>query len=220
MIRLHVLNDQIVRHTSLQRILHIDKPLLAERRIHRVYHRSLFVPYHVRIVGHTLRHLVLPLEKIHLMIIYAHIPNTFCHLHADTSLTFLLKLFHNDSAYTTLYMLLFRAHSLHIPHTFLLCAFSLHTPHAFLLRIFPAYPARIPFTHIPCTPCMHCFRAFSLHTPHAFLPRISAASFSHPSLDALRLDSNSLLYPSHPLFPLLFSSSSLNISIFASVSSA
>ncbi len=80
-IRLHMLHHQVIRPAPSQGCLHVPQPQGAKPRVHGIHHRDPLVQYHIGIVGHPARHLILPLEQIHLVIVHAYIQNIVRHLH-------------------------------------------------------------------------------------------------------------------------------------------
>ena len=82
-VRLHVLDDQIIRLPVLQYLLDIVEPLMGEIGVHGVHHRDFLVQDYVRIIGHAVWHLVLAFEKIHLVVVYAYIFDGIGHFHSS-----------------------------------------------------------------------------------------------------------------------------------------
>ena len=88
MIRLHVLDDQIVRLPAFQRRCQVAQPLLHKVPVSRIHHGHLFVQDHIGIISHTFRHDVHSLKQVDLMIIYPDITDILCHIHLTFSSRF------------------------------------------------------------------------------------------------------------------------------------
>ena len=81
MIRLHVLNHQIVRLPAVQDGLQIVQPLVGEIPIHGVHNGDLLVQNHIGIVGHAVGNHILSLEQVYLMVVNAHIADILGNCH-------------------------------------------------------------------------------------------------------------------------------------------
>ena len=84
MVRLHMLNDQIIRCCTIQCFLDTRQPLFCKPAIYGIHNRDFFITDHIRIVCHAIRNNILPLKQIHVMIIYAYINNVLCNFHCNT----------------------------------------------------------------------------------------------------------------------------------------
>ena len=73
MVRLHVLDHQIVRRTSVKSPLEIGQPALSFARIRRIENGDPVVEYHIGIVGHAVRHRILAFEEIESGVISAYV---------------------------------------------------------------------------------------------------------------------------------------------------
>ena len=62
MIGFHMLDDEIIGFTLAKHFLHVVKPLVRKLRIHSVHYRDCVVDNYVRVIRHSFRHNVLPLE--------------------------------------------------------------------------------------------------------------------------------------------------------------
>ena len=71
MVRLHVLDDEIVRLPTGQGVLQIVQPLVGEMLVHGVHDGHLLVQDQIGVVAHAVGDLVLALEQVHLVIVYA-----------------------------------------------------------------------------------------------------------------------------------------------------
>ena len=76
-----MLNDQIIRLTSIQRFVHIGKPLLCKMDIYGIHDRSLLIHDQIGIVGHTVRHLILSFKQVYLMVIDTDVGDRVCYSH-------------------------------------------------------------------------------------------------------------------------------------------
>ena len=75
MVRLHMIDHQIIRFFSVQRFFHIGQPFLCHPRIRRIHDCDLLIHDHIRIIRYSIRHMVLALEQINILIITSHIKN-------------------------------------------------------------------------------------------------------------------------------------------------
>ncbi len=71
-VRLHVLDHQIIRLASGQGLLHIPHPGHRPAAVHRVHHRHLLVQNHIGVIGHAVGHGVLPLKQTDGGVVYTH----------------------------------------------------------------------------------------------------------------------------------------------------
>ena len=81
MIRLHVLNDQIVGLPAVQDGLQIVQPLVREIPIHGVHNGHLLIQNHIRIVRHAVGNHILSLKQVYLMVVNAHIADILGNCH-------------------------------------------------------------------------------------------------------------------------------------------
>ena len=70
MVRLHVLNDEIIRLAISKCLFDVVEPLVRKPCFDRVDDGNLFVKYDVRIVCHAVRHVVHAFKKVYLMVVY------------------------------------------------------------------------------------------------------------------------------------------------------
>ena len=80
-VRLHVLDDQIVDRRLADLVLDVLQPLVPETLVDRVEDDGLLVLHEIGVVGHPERHHVLPLEQVDLVVIHANVLDVFCNLH-------------------------------------------------------------------------------------------------------------------------------------------
>ena len=80
-IRLHVLNYQIIWFSSIQNVCDIVQPLMGKMDIHGVHDCDLLIVDHIGIVGHSAWHYVLTLKEIHLMVIHTNVFDSFSDIH-------------------------------------------------------------------------------------------------------------------------------------------
>lgn len=73
MIRLHVVDDKIIRLLPAELACKVFEPFRGEAAVHRVGNGDLFVQYHIGIVGDPVRNGVLPLEQVDIKIVYSDI---------------------------------------------------------------------------------------------------------------------------------------------------
>ena len=77
MIRLHMLDHQIIRLSSSENRFQIIKPLVRKSCIYGIHHGNLSVCDNIGIIGHTIRHRILTFKKINSMIVYPDVVNIF-----------------------------------------------------------------------------------------------------------------------------------------------
>ena len=70
MVRLHVLDDQIVRLTVTQSVADILKPFVGKILIHRIHDGNLLVHDGIGVIGHAVGDNILALEQVYLMVVY------------------------------------------------------------------------------------------------------------------------------------------------------
>ena len=75
MVRLHVLDHQIVGLTACQSLADVLQPLSGLAGIDGVHNSHLFVQNHIRIIGHAIGHHILALKQIHLVVVGTYIQN-------------------------------------------------------------------------------------------------------------------------------------------------
>ena len=81
MVRFHMLNDQVIRSASVEDLLDIVEPFMCEVGIYGIHNRDLVIQDHVRVVGHSVRNLILSFKKVNLMVIYTCVSDSICDLH-------------------------------------------------------------------------------------------------------------------------------------------
>ena len=81
MVRLHVLDDEIIRLAIPEDISDVLEPLIAEIHVHRVPDGDFVTWNQIGVVGHPQRNNILPLKKINLMVIHADIPDVSTNRH-------------------------------------------------------------------------------------------------------------------------------------------
>ena len=70
MIRLHMLNHQIIRLPAAENRFQIVKPFVRKSRVYGIHHGNLAVRDNIGIIGHAVRHRILTFKKIDSMIVY------------------------------------------------------------------------------------------------------------------------------------------------------
>ena len=86
MIRLHVLDDEIVRLAVPEDISDVLEPLIAKVGVHRIHDGDFVARNHIGIVRHPQRNDILPLKKVNLMVIHTDIGNVGPNLHFQLGL--------------------------------------------------------------------------------------------------------------------------------------
>ena len=82
MVRLHVLDNQVVRGTITQCGGDLGDPLVSEVGVNAVHHNGLVIHDQIGVVGHAVRDAILALKEIHCMIIDTKVNNIFCDFHS------------------------------------------------------------------------------------------------------------------------------------------
>ena len=83
MIRLHMVDNEVVRSTALQSLLQVPEPLLSLTGIGRIQDGHFIIHNKVGVVRHTFRHDILTLEQIQIQMIYAYIADSFSNFFHD-----------------------------------------------------------------------------------------------------------------------------------------
>ena len=82
MIRFHMLYDQVIRRLSGERFFQIFQPGIGKACVYRIKYCRFFIADHIGIVGHAVWHIVLSLEQVNVIIVYAEIFNVICDKHS------------------------------------------------------------------------------------------------------------------------------------------
>ena len=77
MVRFHVLNDEVVGRSSTESGIDIFKPFVGKPRVNSVHNGDLIIKNNIRIICHSVRHTILPLEKINFFVGNADVNNIF-----------------------------------------------------------------------------------------------------------------------------------------------
>ena len=96
MVRLHVVDDQIVGGLAAEHVFDVAEPFVTEADIDRVNDGGLAVEDGVRIVSHAVGDDVLAFEKVDFVVVDADVPNVFGDVHDNLWCFFRLikKFFH------------------------------------------------------------------------------------------------------------------------------
>ena len=86
MVGFHMLNNQIIRLSSLKYIIKVIKPLMLELAVNCIHNRNFFINYYIRIISHSIRYNILSFKQVNLVVIYACIFNVIGYCHSDSSL--------------------------------------------------------------------------------------------------------------------------------------
>ena len=81
MVRLHVLNNEIIGLSSAEHVCNVCKPLLAKTCVHRVEHSNFAIHNHIGIVRHSVFNNVLTFKQIYIVVIYANILDILSDIH-------------------------------------------------------------------------------------------------------------------------------------------
>ena len=88
MVRLHVLDDQVIRRGALDVRCDVRQPFVRLVLVHGIHDRHLFVADDVGVVRHAQRHVEMTLEQVDVVVVAADVSDGFCDL-----------LIHNDPSY-------------------------------------------------------------------------------------------------------------------------
>ena len=80
-IRLHMLDDQIIRSAGSKHPLNVVQPFMGEMCVDGVKNSCFFVKNHVGVVGNAVLDRILSLEQIHGMVIDAYVLDIVCNFH-------------------------------------------------------------------------------------------------------------------------------------------
>ena len=72
-VRLHVLDHEVIRSLAFKCFFQIIEPLMREILIDRIHDRDLIIRDHIGVIRHTVRHHILALKKVDIVVIYANI---------------------------------------------------------------------------------------------------------------------------------------------------
>ena len=84
-VRLHMLNNQVIRTAGTENRLNVVQPLMCKAGIYRIHNCNLIIHDHIRIVCHTILYYILSLKQVHIMIVHTYILNVFRNLHFISS---------------------------------------------------------------------------------------------------------------------------------------
>ena len=95
MIRLHMLDNQIIRRLSLQNTGQIVQPFVSESGINRIHNSTLLIANHIGVIAHPVGNLILSFKKIYAVIINACINNISGNFHYYAPF-FVIALFYHE----------------------------------------------------------------------------------------------------------------------------
>ena len=72
-VRLHMLNYQVIRLRAIQNCCDVIEPFLCEVCINSIHNCDLLILDHIRVVRHSIRHIILTFKQVYLVIIYTYI---------------------------------------------------------------------------------------------------------------------------------------------------
>ncbi len=72
-IGLHMLYYQIIWRLTAENTFEITQPLIAEMRVYRIHDRDLLIKDNIRIIRHSVRHIVHTLKQIDLVVVNANV---------------------------------------------------------------------------------------------------------------------------------------------------
>ena len=88
MVRLHVLDDQVIRRRALDVRCDIRQPFVRLVLVHGIHDSDFLVADDVGVVRHAQRHVEVTLEQVDIVVVAADVSDGFCDL-----------LIHNDPSY-------------------------------------------------------------------------------------------------------------------------
>ena len=77
MIRLHMLNNQIIQSSSIQSLFQTGKPVICHMSVHRIHNSRFFIQNYIRIICHTMFHCILTFKQSEFTVIHPYIDNLF-----------------------------------------------------------------------------------------------------------------------------------------------
>ena len=80
-VRLHMLNYQIIRFRAIQNFCYFSQPFFCEVGVYCVHNCDLLIFDHVGVIGHSVWYYVLSLKQVYLMVIYTYIINIISDFH-------------------------------------------------------------------------------------------------------------------------------------------
>ena len=81
MVGLQVMNDQVIRLTAVQGLLHVGHPLVGGTAVHGIHDGDFVIQNDIGIVRHTVRYNILTFKQVDFVVIYSHIANIICDFH-------------------------------------------------------------------------------------------------------------------------------------------
>ena len=72
-IRLHVLDDQIVRLPAAENGGDVVQPFMGKMNVNCIHNGCFLVHDHIGIIGHSIGNHILAFKKVYLMVVYTHI---------------------------------------------------------------------------------------------------------------------------------------------------
>ena len=92
-IGLHVLHNEIIRLSAVQRSSKVIEPLMRKIAVNGIHDGNLLIHDDIRIIRHAVRDVILPLKQIDLMVVDADIADVGCNIHCNTPLLYIFCCF-------------------------------------------------------------------------------------------------------------------------------
>ena len=80
-IRLHMLDDQIIRHSCAQSVLDIIQPLVGESAVYGIHDGDFFIQDRIGVIGDAIGHLILSFKQIDFPVADSDIADVTCDIH-------------------------------------------------------------------------------------------------------------------------------------------
>ena len=80
-IRLHMLDDQIIRHSCAQGVLDIIQPLVGESAVYGIHDGDFFIQDRIGVIGDAIRHFILSFKQIDFPVADSDIADVTCDIH-------------------------------------------------------------------------------------------------------------------------------------------
>ena len=85
MIRLHMLNNEVIGLSAAKNLCNIIKPFVPESCVNRVEHGDFIVNNNIGIISHSVFNYILSLKKVDIVIIDPYISYIICNIHSENS---------------------------------------------------------------------------------------------------------------------------------------
>ena len=80
MVRLDVLDDEIVGSSAAESFFKICEPRLGEVFVNGIEHSNFLVLDEIRVVSHSVRNVILSLKEVELVVVYSYVEDIVCYI--------------------------------------------------------------------------------------------------------------------------------------------